>query len=105
MSLESLVEEIRQHAEAELTATLDQQKAEGARVIADRDRKIAEIRTTSQRATEADVTRERAQRIAAAKLQSRKLLYEAREHRLEDGFGRPARCSRTSRARQRTPPC
>ena len=86
MSLESLVEEIRQHAEAELTATLDQQKAEGAHVIADRDRKIAEIRTTSQRATEADVTRERAQRIAAAKLQSRKLLYEAREHRLEDGL-------------------
>jgi vacuolar-type H+-ATPase subunit E/Vma4 len=86
MSLESLVEEIRQHAEAELQATIDRQKAEGVRVLADRERRIAEIRSTSQRATDAEVARERAQRVAAAKLQARKLLYEAREHRLEDGL-------------------
>ena len=83
MSLESLVEEIRQHAEAELKATMDQQKAEGLRIVTDRDRRIAEIRTSSQRATEIEVSRERAQRIAGAKLQARKLLYEAREQRLE----------------------
>ncbi len=86
MSLESLVEEIRQHAEAELRATLDHEKAEAARIAADRDQKIAELRANAQRATEADVARERAQRVAAAKLQARKMLYEARERRLEDGL-------------------
>jgi vacuolar-type H+-ATPase subunit E/Vma4 len=86
MSLESLVEEIRQHAEAELQATIDAAKANAERIAAERDRKIAEIRASAQRATEAEVARERTQRIAAAKLQSRKLLYEARERRLEDGL-------------------
>jgi len=86
MSLESLVEEIRQHAEAELRATIEQQKAEGIRIVADRDRRIAELRAAAQRATEAEAARERAQRIAAAKLQARKLLYEAREQRLEQGL-------------------
>jgi vacuolar-type H+-ATPase subunit E/Vma4 len=86
MSLENLVEEIRQHAEAELKATLEKQRAEETQINADRERRLAEIRTASQRATEADVARERAQRIAAAKLQARKMLYEAREKRLEDGL-------------------
>ncbi|MGI0071847.1 MAG: V-type ATP synthase subunit E [Thermoplasmata archaeon] len=86
MSLESLVEEIRQRAEAELAATIERQKAEGTRLVADRDRRIVEIRATSARAAEAEAGRERAQRIAAAKLQARKLLYEAREHRLIDGL-------------------
>lgn len=86
MSLESLVEEIRQHAEAELHATMEQEKAEGVRILADRDRRVAEIRAASQRATEMEVARERAQRVAAAKLQARKMLYEAREQRLEQGL-------------------
>jgi vacuolar-type H+-ATPase subunit E/Vma4 len=86
MSLESLVDEIRQHAEAELQATIEQQKAEGVRILRERDGRIAEIRSTSQRATEIEVARERAQRVAAAKLQARKTLYEAREQRLEDGL-------------------
>ncbi len=86
MSLESLVEEIRQHAEAELKATIDQQKAEGVRIVQDRDRRISELRAASQRATDIEVGREKAQRVAAAKLQARKLLYEAREERLENGL-------------------
>ncbi len=86
MSLESLVEEIRVRAEAELTATIEQQKAEGVRVLADRDRRVAEIRVASARATEIEVARERAQRVAAAKLQARKMLYEAREKRLGEGL-------------------
>jgi len=86
MSLESLVEEIRQHAEAELKATTDRQTAESERIRGDRDRRIAEIRTASQRATEAEVARERAQRVAAAKLRARKMLYEAREQRLAGGL-------------------
>jgi vacuolar-type H+-ATPase subunit E/Vma4 len=86
MSLESLVEEIRQRAEAELQATTRRQETETARLVADRDRRIAEVRAVSQRATEAEVARERSQRLAAAKLKARQLLYEAREHRLEDGL-------------------
>jgi vacuolar-type H+-ATPase subunit E/Vma4 len=86
MSLENLVEEIRQHAEAELKATIEQQKTEEAQILADRARRTAEIGAASQRATEAEVARERAQRVAGAKLQARKMLYEAREKRLEDGL-------------------
>jgi vacuolar-type H+-ATPase subunit E/Vma4 len=86
MSLESLVEEIRLHAEAELKSTMDRQKAEGVKILGDRDQRIAEIRATSARATELEVSRERAQRVAGAKLQARKMLYEAREKRLEEGL-------------------
>lgn len=86
MSLESLVEEIRQHAEADLQATVNRQKAESDRIAADRDRQIADLRATSERATEMEVAHERAQRIAAAKLKARKMLYEAREQRLTEGL-------------------
>jgi vacuolar-type H+-ATPase subunit E/Vma4 len=86
MSLESLVEEIRRNAEAELQSTIDGQKTQGVKILSDRDRQIAEIRAASARATETEVARERAQRIAAAKLQARKMLYEAREKRLEEGL-------------------
>jgi vacuolar-type H+-ATPase subunit E/Vma4 len=86
MSLESLVEEIREHAEAELKETVERQQAEAAKINGDRERRIAEIRAAGQRAAEAEVARERAQRIAAAKLGARKELYEAREARLENGL-------------------
>jgi V/A-type H+/Na+-transporting ATPase subunit E len=86
MSLESLVEEIRQHAEAELREIADRQATERARLVAERDRRVAEVRAASQRATEAEVARERAQRLAAAKLKARKMLYEARERRIESGL-------------------
>lgn len=83
MSLESLVEEIRRKGASELQSIAERRAAETARTLADRDRKVEEIRMQSERATEVEVQRERAQRIAAAKLRSRKLLYEARERRLE----------------------
>jgi vacuolar-type H+-ATPase subunit E/Vma4 len=86
MSLESLVEEIRQRAEAELKATIEEQKTEGVRIVTDRDKRIAEIRATFARTTEMEVARERAQRVAAAKLKGRKMLYEAREKRLGEGL-------------------
>lgn len=86
MSLENLVAEIRQHAEAELKAMIEQQKADGVQILTDRDRRIAEIRSASQHTTELEVSRERTQRLAAAKLQGRKMLFEAREKRLEDGL-------------------
>ncbi len=86
MSLESLVEEIRQHAEAELHATMEQEKAEGVRILADRDRRVAEIRAASQRATEMEMARERAQRVAAAKLQHGRCSTRRGSKRLEQGL-------------------
>jgi len=86
MTLESLVEEIRRRGEAELRSIADRRAAETARIAADRDGRVEEIRAQSARATEAEVQRERTQRIAAAKLRSRKLLYEAREARLESAI-------------------
>jgi vacuolar-type H+-ATPase subunit E/Vma4 len=86
MTLEALVEEIRRRGEQELQQTLAGQQAEAAKVQKERDEKLAEIRENSARATETEVAREKAQRIAAAKLQARKMLYEAREKRLEVGL-------------------
>jgi vacuolar-type H+-ATPase subunit E/Vma4 len=86
MTLEALVEEIRRHGEAELQATLASQQSEVSKITQERDRKVSEIRESSARATEIEVGREKAQRLAAAKLQSRKMLYEAREKRLEEGL-------------------
>jgi vacuolar-type H+-ATPase subunit E/Vma4 len=83
MSLESLVDEIRRRGEAELAAVTAQRDRERAKVVEERDRRLEELRAASARATEAEVARERAQGLAAAKLQARKLLYEAREERLE----------------------
>jgi len=83
MSLESLVDEIRRRGEADLAATTAARDAEVAKIAADRDRQLDEVRSASARETESEVAHERAQRIAAAKLQARKLLYEAREKRLE----------------------
>ena len=83
MSLESLVEEIRRRGETDLAAIIAARETERAKIVADRDQRIEEVRSENARATEAEVARERAQRLAAAKLQARKLLYEAREKRLE----------------------
>jgi vacuolar-type H+-ATPase subunit E/Vma4 len=87
MSLESLVEEIRRQGEADLAALVAQRDTEVAKIVADRDRQVEEARTEIARATDAEVAHERAQRLAAAKLQARKLLYEAREKRLESAIG------------------
>ena len=87
MSLETLVDEIRRRGEADLAGITASRDAESTKTTADRDRRIATVRAENARLTEAEIAHERAQRIAAAKLQSRKLLYEAREARLEQGIG------------------
>ncbi len=83
MSLESLVAEIRTRGQTELQGVETTRATEAARIGADRDAQIAAIRAESGRLAESESARERAQRIAAAKLKARKLLYEAREARLE----------------------
>ncbi|MGA8603509.1 MAG: V-type ATP synthase subunit E family protein [Thermoplasmata archaeon] len=87
MSLESLVDEIRRRGEADLAALTARRDEEAAKVSAEKDRRLAELRSESAKATEAEVARERAQRLAGAKLQARKLLYEAREERLTSAIG------------------
>ena len=82
MGLETLVEEIRRRGEAELQAVEAARDADASRIDADRDERIARIRADAARSSDLESARERAQRIAGAKLKARKLLYEAREARL-----------------------
>jgi V/A-type H+/Na+-transporting ATPase subunit E len=86
MSLENLVEEIRRGAEAELRTEQQRLSTETARIGADRDARVEEIRATSQRTAEGESQRERAQRIAAARLAARKLAYEAKERQMADAL-------------------
>ena len=81
MSLERLVDEIRLRAEQALSeehARADQQEKA---IAADRDRRVQQVKEDGQRLADLDAKRERAQKIANAKLQARKLVYEARERR------------------------
>lgn len=84
MSLERLVEEIRLKAERELADEHSKADAQEKTLAADRDRRAQQVRDDGRRAAEADAQRERAQKLANAKLQARKLVYEAREHRTHD---------------------
>ncbi len=86
MPLEDLIEEIRRRGEAELAQiTADRDRA-ASEIAADRDRQVAEIQKASGEASRSEIARERVQRLAAAKLQGRKRLYEAREARLEQAI-------------------
>ena len=82
MTLEDLIEEIRRRGEADVAKVAEERDRVAAAIVADRDRRLAEIREESARSIAAEVTRERTQRIAAAKLKARKVLYEVREARL-----------------------
>lgn len=79
MTLDRLVEEIRLRAQAELAQETARQSTEEASIAADRDRRIAQIQDESAKAAQRDIARERAQRVAGAKLQARKLVFEAEE--------------------------
>jgi vacuolar-type H+-ATPase subunit E/Vma4 len=87
MSLERLVEEIRQRAEVEIRGERARADAEIAKVAADRDQRIAEIQEESRRTAESESNRERTQRIASARLAARKLSYEAQERQMTDALG------------------
>jgi len=87
MSLENLVEEIRRRGEADLASLTASRDAEIAKILAERDRQVVELRAENARATDVEIAHERAQQLAAAKLQARKMLYEAREKRLVSAIG------------------
>jgi vacuolar-type H+-ATPase subunit E/Vma4 len=86
MTLESLIDEIRAHGEAEVKALAEARSRQEAEIAAARDRRITELRTEGARSTELEAARVKAQRIAAAKLAARKLLYAAREQRLSQSL-------------------
>jgi V/A-type H+/Na+-transporting ATPase subunit E len=83
MPLEQLVEEIRRRGEAELAKIADEKSKTTAEIAGQRDQRLAALREENDRRIASDVARERAQKLAAAKLEARKLVYEAREARLE----------------------
>ena len=83
MSLERLVEEIRSRGEAELKEVEARLASESQRITEERDRRVQELGVHAERQGQLEANRERAQRVAAAKLRARQKLYEAREARLE----------------------
>ncbi len=86
MSLERLVEEIRLRADADLKAETARQESERARIIQERDQRVAEITSENARSAGLEATRERAQKVAAARLAARKLAYEALERQMGDAL-------------------
>jgi V/A-type H+-transporting ATPase subunit E len=88
MSLDHLVEEIRLRAENELRRETERQAAEEAAIVTDRDHRVAIVRDETARRSQLDIARERAQRLAGAKLQARKLVYEAQERQMNDSLDR-----------------
>jgi vacuolar-type H+-ATPase subunit E/Vma4 len=88
MSLERVVEEIRARGEETLGRERKRLEEERAKLLGERERRVGAIREDADRRTRAEAARERAQRVAAAKMQSRKLVYEAREKSLENGVQR-----------------
>ena len=87
MSLESLVEEIRRRGEADVAAAVAEERSGTDAIAQERATRIARLRGESATATVAEIAHERAQRIAGAKLEARKRLYEAREARLVRSVG------------------
>jgi vacuolar-type H+-ATPase subunit E/Vma4 len=82
MPLERLVEEIRSRAQQDLEREQTRIEAEKSKILAERDRRIAELEDEGGRLAAQESQREHAQRVAAAKLQARKMTYEAQERQL-----------------------
>ncbi len=83
MGLETLLAEIRARGEAELAQVESARDAEAAKIGVEREAAKERIRADARASAAAEAARERTQRLAGAKLRSRKLLYEAREARLK----------------------
>jgi len=86
MSLDTLVEEIRTRGEAELREVVAESEADLQEIASNRDSRVTAIRLEAEKTAETEIARERAQRLAAAHLGARHLLYEAQEQRLEQGI-------------------
>lgn len=83
MSLEALVEEIQARTSVELARIEAERVASEARLAAERDARIGRLQDEQSRLTAVEVARTRAQLLAAANVEARKRVYEAREARLQ----------------------
>jgi vacuolar-type H+-ATPase subunit E/Vma4 len=81
MGLDKLLDEIRQRGESQLAEVTKSTAASRTEITEERDRKVASITQELQRLAERDAERERAQRLAGAKVRARKQVYEAKEQR------------------------
>jgi vacuolar-type H+-ATPase subunit E/Vma4 len=81
MSLERLIEEVQARNQAALAAEKRRQDEERARILRERDQRIEKVRSEIDHQTAAEGARERVQRLAGAKLDARKRLFEAQEQR------------------------
>ncbi len=91
MTLNGLLSGIQSRADQEFQAARAEAEAEMARLRADRDRRLAEIRGESARRAESESERERTRILAAARMQARKIQYEAREAALVEALDRGRR--------------
>jgi V/A-type H+-transporting ATPase subunit E len=82
MALDRLIAEIEARGQAELDREKKRLDDERERVTAETDARVGKIREEARRGAQTQAARERAQKIASAKLQARKLEYEAREQQL-----------------------
>ena len=87
MTLERLLSEIELRARSELEA--EERRAAGAasKILEDSERSASQLKAESERATQAEAGRLRSQVLASAKLQARRMEYEAREQRLSSALG------------------
>ena len=81
MPLERLVEEIRERNAHDIAEETKRAEAEKARIDQDRAQRIRKIEEEIAQHSAIDIQRERVQRLAAAKLASRKGIFEAKENR------------------------
>lgn len=81
MSLDRLIDEIRLRAERELDEQRKLGDEQEQAIQVDRDKRVAQIREDGKRSADLEAARERAQRLASAKLQARKMVYESQERR------------------------
>jgi vacuolar-type H+-ATPase subunit E/Vma4 len=84
MPLDRLLDEIRERSKRELATETERTAIERRRIAADTDRRIAQLREEIARRAQAEANRERLQRLAAAKLEGRRLQFAAQEQRLLD---------------------
>ncbi|HEV2317941.1 MAG TPA: V-type ATP synthase subunit E family protein [Thermoplasmata archaeon] len=87
MSLERLLAEIQERGERDLAEATAKFEADKGRILADRDDRIGSTRMRLAQQAEAEARREKTQRIAGARMQARKLEYEAQERALESSLG------------------
>jgi len=82
MSLETVVEDIRDQARARRDDILDSAEAEAEEIVAEAEDEAEEIVAQAEAAVESDIEQEREQRLSSAKLEAKQERLEARREAL-----------------------